>query len=540
MPYPLTLSTMLQRNRLLFGGKEIVTRDFSGIHRYTYADYNVRVAKLAGALKRLGVRPGERVATFGWNSHRHLEAYFAVPCMGAVLHTLNIRLFEDQFSFIVNHAEDAVMLVDEDLLPAVEALAVAGRFPTVRAYVVMSDKKAVPPTRLSPVYPYEALLDAETGEYDWPPAIDENSMAALCYTTATTGNPKGAPYTHRGIYLHALAICAADVLGIREDDTVMPVVPMFHVNAWGIPFAATWMGAKQVFPGSRPDPKALLSLIRDEKVTITAGVPTVWMGVLQLLEREKYDVSSLKAIVCGGSAAPKSLIEKVEKEFGVPFVHAYGMTETYPIVLVSRPKSYMKDLPGDELYAYKAKQGTLVAGLEMRVVAEDGSEVPHDGKSMGELRLRGPWIIEGYYREPERTKEAVKDGWLCTGDVVTVDAEGYVQIQDRMRDLIKSGGEWISTIDLENTIMSHPAVAEAAVIGVPSEKWTERPMACVVLKPEFAGKVEGKEILAFLATRVAKWWIPDEVAFVDAIPKTSVGKFAKRFLRDRFREKRFD
>ena len=540
MPYPLTLSTMLQRNRLLFGGKEIVTRDFSGIHRYTYADYNVRVAKLAGALKRLGVRPGERVATFGWNSHRHLEAYFAVPCMGAVLHTLNIRLFEDQFSFIVNHAEDAVMLVDEDLLPAVEALAVAGRFPTVRAYVVMSDKKAVPPTRLSPVYPYEALLDAETGEYDWPPAIDENSMAALCYTTATTGNPKGAPYTHRGIYLHALAICAADVLGIREDDAVMPVVPMFHVNAWGIPFAATWMGAKQVFPGSRPDPKALLSLIRDEKVTITAGVPTVWMGVLQLLEREKYDVSSLKAIVCGGSAAPKSLIEKVERGFGVPFVHAYGMTETYPIVLVSRPKSYMKDLPGDELYAYKAKQGTLVAGLEMRVVAEDGSEVPHDGKSMGELRLRGPWIIEGYYREPERTKEAVKDGWLCTGDVVTVDAEGYVQIQDRMRDLIKSGGEWISTIDLENTIMSHPAVAEAAVIGVPSEKWTERPMACVVLKPEFAGKVEGKEILAFLATRVAKWWIPDEVAFVDAIPKTSVGKFAKRFLRDRFREKRFD
>jgi acyl-CoA synthetase (AMP-forming)/AMP-acid ligase II len=268
-------------------------------------------------------------------------------------------------------------------------------------------------------------------------------------------------------------------------------------------------------------------------------VPTVWMGVLQEMEREKYDVSSLKAIVCGGSAAPKSLIEKVEKGLGVPFIHAYGMTETYPIVLVSRPKSYMKDLPEEELYAYKGKQGTLVPGLEMRVVAEDGSEVSRDGKTMGELRLRGPWITEEYYREPERTKETIRDGWLCTGDVVTVDAEGYVQIQDRTRDLIKSGGEWISSIDLENTIMSHPAVAEAAVIGVPSEKWTERPMACVVLKPEFAGKVEGKEILDFLATRVAKWWIPDEVIFVDAIPKTSVGKFAKRFLRERFKEKRF-
>jgi fatty-acyl-CoA synthase len=364
-------------------------------------------------------------------------------------------------------------------------------------------------------------------------------MAALCYTTATTGKAKGVPYSHRGIYLHALAICAADALGIREADVVMPVVPMFHVNAWGIPFAATWMGTKQVFPGSRPDPKALLSLIRDEKVTITAGVPTVWMGVLQQMERETFDVSSLKAIVCGGSAAPKSLIEKVEKGLGVSFVHAYGMTETYPIVLVSRPKSYMKDLPEEELYACKGKQGTLVAGLEMRVVTEDGSVAPHDGKSMGELQLRGPWITEEYYREPERTREAVRDGWLCTGDVVTVDAEGYVQVLDRTRDLIKSGGEWISSIDLENTIMSHPAVAEAAVIGVPSEKWGERPMACVVLKPESVGKVGGKEILDFLATRVAKWWIPDEVAFVDAIPKTSVGKFAKRFLRERFRQKRF-
>jgi fatty-acyl-CoA synthase len=537
MPYPLTLRTILDRNRLLFGKKEVVTRDFGGVHRYTYAEYQVRVGKLANALKRLGVARGERVATFGWNSHRHLEAYFAAPCMGAVLHTLNIRLFADQFAHIVNHAEDAVMLVDEDLVPAVEA--VADKFPTVRAYVIMSAGKAIPDTTLRPVYSYEALLEAESGEYDWPVDIDENSMAALCYTTATTGNPKGVPYSHRGIYLHAMAICCADVLGIREADAVMPVVPMFHVNAWGIPFAATWMGTKQVFPGSRPDPAALVSLIEKERVTITAGVPTIWMAVAQLLEREKRDLSSLKAVICGGSAAPRSLIEKVEKEFGVPFIHAYGMTETYPVVLVSRPKSYMAGLPEEELYACKAKQGTLVPGLEMRVVADDGSEVPRDGKAMGELRLRGPWIAEEYYREPERTKEMFRDGWLCTGDVVTVDPEGYVQIQDRTRDLIKSGGEWISSIDLENTIMSHPAVAEAAVIGVPSEKWTERPMACVVLKPEQAGKVSGKDILEFLATRVAKWWLPDEVVFVEAIPKTSVGKFAKRFLRERFKEKKF-
>lgn len=538
MPYPLTLSTILDRNRKLFGKKEVVTRDFGGIHRYNYAEYNNRVAKLANALARLGVKRGERVGTFGWNSHRHLEAYLAVPCMGSVLHTINIRLFADQLAYIVNHAEDAVLLVDEDLVPALEA--VADRIPTVRAFVVMGGGKTAPDTKLRPVYSYEALLDAEKGEFDWPSDIDENSTAALCYTTATTGNPKGVPYTHRGICLHALAICTADQVGICEKDAVMPVVPMFHVNAWGMPFAAVWMGAKQVFPGSRPDAKALVELIQREKITLTAGVPTVFMGVAQLLQQEKFDMSSLRAIVIGGSAAPRSLIRKIEKEIGIPVIHAYGMTETYPVVLLSRPKSYLEELPEEQLYEIKGRQGTLLPGLEMRVVAEDGSEVPWDGINLGELRLRGQWIAEEYYREPERTKESIRDGWLCTGDVVTVDPEGYVQIQDRTRDLIKSGGEWISSIDLENSIMSHPAVAEAAVIGIASEKWTERPMACVVLKPEYAGKVGSEEILSFLSGRVAKWWLPDEVVFVDAIPKTSVGKFAKRFLRERFKEKRFE
>lgn len=333
MPFPLTLSTIYDRNQMLFGKKEVVTRDFGGTHRYTYAEWGARVRRLANALARLGVKRGERVGTFGWNSHRHLEAYFAVPCMGSVLHTVNIRLFVDQLSFIVNHAEDSVLLVDEDLIPAVEA--VADRIPSVRAFVIMSDKKTVPETKLCPVYSYEALLEAEKAEYDWPTDIDENSTAALCYTTATTGNPKGVPYTHRGICLHALAICTADAVAIGERETLMPVVPMFHVNAWGIPFAGTWMGSKQVFPGSRPDPKALVELIESEKVTITAGVPTVFMGVAQLLEQKKHDVSSLKAIVIGGSAAPRSMIRKIEKELGIPVLHAYGMTETYPVVLLA-------------------------------------------------------------------------------------------------------------------------------------------------------------------------------------------------------------
>ncbi|MGE5190288.1 MAG: long-chain fatty acid--CoA ligase [Gemmatimonadota bacterium] len=537
MPYPLTLTTMLQRSRWLFPGKEIVSRDYPGIHRYTYRDFYGRTARLAHALERLGVRRGDRVGTFGWNTHRHLEAYFAVPCMGATVHTLNIRLFTDQLVYVVNHAEDKLILVDEDLVPALEA--VADRLPTVRGYVVMSDKAKAPATKLSPAYSYEALLAAEDPEFDWPRDIDENAMAALCYTTATTGNPKGVPQTHRGIHLHAMAISAADTIAVSERDVIMPVVPMFHVTAWGLPFAATWMGAKQVFPGARPDPRALADLIGSEKVTKSAGVPTVWMGVLELAERGQCDLSHLKLVVCGGSAPPRAMIETFEKKYGIEFLHAYGMTETYPVVLTCRMKSAFDGLPDERRYAYKAKQGLLVPGLEMKVVGEGEKNVPWDNRTMGELRLRGPWITEEYYREPERTREMVRDGWLCTGDVVTVDEEGYVQIQDRTRDLIKSGGEWISSIDLENTIMAHPAVAEAAVIAIPHEKWLERPMACVVLKPEQKGKVTEKDILDFLAARVARWWIPDEVVFVDAIPRTSVGKFAKRELREKFREKRY-
>ena len=538
MSSQLTLFSILQRNQMLFGKKEVVTRDFGGIHRYTYKEWGARVGKLANALARLGVKRGERVGTFGWNSFRHLEAYFAVPCMASVLHTINIRLFVDQLAFVVNHAEDSVILVDEDLVPAIEA--VADRIPSVRAFVIMSDKKTTPDTKLAPVYSYEALLDAEKAEYDWPTDIDDSSTAALCYTTATSGDPKGVAYTHRGICLHALAICTADQLAISERDTVMPIVPMFHVNAWGLPFAGTWMGSKQVFPGARPDSKALLSLIESEKVTKVAGVPTVFFGMAPLIEQKLYDMSSLDAIIIGGSAMPGSMIRKIEKEYGIPVIHAYGMTETYPVALVARPKSYMEGLSEDELYEIKGRQGTILPCLEMSVVAEDGSETPWDGVSIGELRLRGQWIAREYYKDSERTREALKDGWLCTGDIVAVDPEGYVQIKDRTKDLIKSGGEWISSIDLESAIMSHPAVAEAAVIGVASQKWAERPMACVVIKPEHEGKVTAEDIRDFLSRRMAKWWLPDEVVFVDAIPKTSVGKMAKRLLREQFKDKRTD
>jgi len=538
MSLPLTLSSIFHRNQKLFGKKEVVTRDFGGIHRYTYADWGVRVRKLAKALTRLGIKRGDRVGTFGWNSHRHLEVYFAAPCMGAMLHTINIRLFVDQLAFIVNHAEDSIILIDEDLVPAVEA--VADRIPSVRAFVIMSDKKTVPDTKLAPVYSYEALLDAEKDDYEWPTDIGDDSVAALCYTTATSGNPKGVTYTHRGICLHALAICTADQLAICEKETILPVVPMFHVNAWGMPFAGTWMGSKQVFPGARPDAKALLELVEKEKVSFIAGVPTVFIGLAQFIEQKIYDVSSLTSIIIGGSAMPSSMIRKIEKDLGIPVIHAFGMTETYPVALLARPKSYLESLPEKELYEIKGRQGTILPCLEMCVVAEDGSEVPWDGISIGELRLRGEWVTQEYYKDPERTKESIQDGWLCTGDIVTVDPEGYVQIKDRTKDLIKSGGEWISSIDLENTIMSHPAVAEAAVISVASQKWSERPMACVVLKPEHEGKVTDEDIRAFLSERVVKWWMPDAVVFVDAIPKTSVGKIAKRFLRERFKDKRVD
>ena len=534
MDWPLTLHHFLDRAARLFPRKEIATRTAAGMHRYTYADFHRRVHRLAHALNRLGIGRGDRVATFAWNTYRHLEIYFAAPCMGAVLHTLNIRLAPDQLVYVINHAEDRVIFVDASLVPLLERI--RDQIPTVKAFVVMSDTGPIP-TTLSPALDYEALLEeSPDASYPWP-RLDENAAAGMCYTSGTTGNPKGVVYSHRAIFLHSLALCLADTFGICEQDVLMPVVPMFHANAWGMPFAGVMVGAKLVFPGPHLQPRDIAELIQNERVTVTAGVPTIWIGLYALLERERYDLSSLRVMPVGGSAMPRALIEAFEKRFGIRVAHAWGMTEMTPLGTVANLKSYMADWPEEERFAIRAKQGMPVVGVEIRAVDDQGREVPWDGKTMGELQVRGPWVIRAYYNDP-RTAEAFQDGWFRTGDVVTIDPEGYIQIVDRIKDLIKSGGEWISSVDLENALMAHPKVLEAAVIAVPHPKWQERPLAVVVPRPEFKEDLTKEELLEFLRPRFAKWWLPDDIVFVEAIPKTSVGKFDKKVLREQFREYR--
>ncbi len=534
MDWPLTLHHFLDRAARLFPRKEIATRTAAGMHRYTYADFHRRVHRLAHALNRLGIGRGDRVATFAWNTYRHLEIYFAAPCMGAVLHTLNIRLAPDQLVYVINHAEDRVIFVDASLVPLLERI--RDQIPTVKAFVVMSDTGPIP-TTLSPALDYEALLEeSPDAPYPWP-RLDENAAAGMCYTSGTTGNPKGVVYSHRAIFLHSLALCLADTFGICEQDVLMPVVPMFHANAWGMPFAGVMVGAKLVFPGPHLQPRDIAELIQNERVTVTAGVPTIWIGLYALLERERYDLSSLRVMPVGGSAMPRALIEAFEKRFGIRVAHAWGMTEMTPLGTVANLKSYMADWPEEERFAIRAKQGMPVVGVEIRAVDDQGREVPWDGKTMGELQVRGPWVIRAYYNDP-RTAEAFQDGWFRTGDVVTIDPEGYIQIVDRTKDLIKSGGEWISSVDLENALMAHPKVLEAAVIAVPHPKWQERPLAVVVPRPEFKEDLTKEELLEFLRPRFAKWWLPDDIVFVEAIPKTSVGKFDKKVLREQFREYR--
>jgi fatty-acyl-CoA synthase len=395
----------------------------------------------------------------------------------------------------------------------------------------MTNQKSLPATSLQSVYSYERLLAEGNMAYEFPTDIHESAPAGMCYTSATTGKPKGVTYTHRAIYLHSLCLGLTDTLGLSEHDTVMPIVPMFHVNAWGLPFASVWFGSRQVLPGSAPTPEILLNLIADEKVTISAGVPSVWIAALKVMEQKSFDLSHVRAFVCGGSSAPRSIIEKFEYRYGVPFYHAYGMTETSPFVTCARIKCDLENGSKDQLLDIRSTQGLLVPGVEMKIVGANG-EVAWDGKEMGELLLRGPWIAEEYYKD-ERTEEAFQDGWLHTGDIVVVNDEGYLKLIDRTKDLVKSGGEWISSVDLENELMAHPAVFEACVVGIPHEKWGERPLACVVLKDpaQPAGK---DELLQFLNERVVKWWIPDDVVFLSEIPKTSVGKFLKRSLREQF------
>ena len=531
MDYPLTLTHFFERTRRLFSKKTLATRvPGVGLERLTYGAWADRTARLASALARLGVAKGDRVATLAWNSHRHLEVYFAAPLMGAVLHTVNLRLAAQDISYIVNHAEDRVLIVDASLWPVLERIRPDLR--TVRHVIVMRDTPGatIPPGTLD----YEALLADAPPLRDWP-RLDENDPAGMCYTSGTTGHPKGVVYTHRAIFLHSMASSMTDLLGVSERDVILHIVPMFHANAWCVPFAGVLNGATQLFGGPSPQPRDILEIVHGERVTVVGAVPTVWIAIDAILEQEPgWDISSIRCIPIGGSAAPRALIEKFDKKYRAPMVHAWGMTEMTPLGTVCRLKAYMESLPDDERYAIRAKQGFPAACVDMRIVGEDGEEQPWDGDAMGEIQVRGPWITAGYYNSPESADRFTADGWFRTGDVATIDPEGYVQITDRTKDLIKSGGEWISSVDLETMIMGHPKILEAAVIAVPHPRWVERPLACVVPKPGVA--VEPAEILDWLRPKVAKWALPDAVEIIDAVPKTSVGKFDKKVLRERYRD----
>ena len=528
MDFPLTLTHFLARARLLFGDNEIVSRwPDRSLTRKSYAEFLSRCERLAAALARLGVRSGDRVATLCWNHQPHLEAYFAVTAMGAVLHTLNLRLHPSELGYIAAHAEDEVVIVDRSLLPLFDKFASGVR--SIRHVIVVDDDGGdLGDGRLH----YEKLLAAEKDGFAWP-ALDERSAAMVCYTSGTTGNPKGVVYSHRSIVLHTLTICGVDSIAVSENDTLLPVVPMFHAAAWGLPFAAILSGAKIVFPGPHLDADSLLDLIARERVTLAAGVPTIWLGMLALLDEKKgsYDVSSIRATVVGGSAAPPAMIEGFQRRHGVKVVHAWGMTEMNPVGTLARVKSKLAGSDQATQLAALSTQGMPVPFVEIRHVGEAGEILPHDGATMGELEVRGPWVAQSYLGD-EGEDRFTADGWFKTGDVVTIDGEGYMRITDRAKDVIKSGGEWISSVALENAIMSHPAVLEAAVFAGVHDKWGERPIAAVVFKPSHRATPE--EIREHLAGCVAKICLPDEVIVVQQIPRTSTGKFLKSKLRDQY------
>jgi acyl-CoA synthetase (AMP-forming)/AMP-acid ligase II len=530
MDYPLTLSTIFRRAETLFQRQEIVWRAADkSIKRYACADFADRARRLAQVLLDLGLAPGDRIATLGWNHGPHLEAYFGIPLMGGVLHTLNLRLHPDELAYIVNHAEDRVVLVDESLLPLWELVKPKVDVPIT---IVVGASKPVADGYLD----YESLI-AKTAPARELPDPDERSAAAMCYTTGTTGNPKGVLYSHRSLTLHTFGLLLEQGMALRESDTVLPVVPMFHANAWGMPFGAIMVGAKFVMPGPHLDPASIVDLFVRERVTLTGGVPTIWMGVLQYLEANpgKFDLSAIRAMYVGGSAVPQSLIEAFERRHGLRILQAWGMTELAPLGTVAHLPPAMAGATDEAKFAYRAKQGRPTPFVEIRARNEDGL-VPWDGGTMGELEVRGPWIASAYYNRPDSADRFTDDGWFRTGDIATIDADATIQIQDRSKDLIKSGGEWISSVALECALMGHPAVAEAAVIPVCSAKWSERPLAAVVLKP--GATASAQELRAFLAPQFAKFWLPDDFAFIDAIPRTSAGKFKKSELRDRFKDYR--
>jgi fatty-acyl-CoA synthase len=530
METPLLVSSIIRHAAVNHGDTEIVSQSADGTrHRYTYSDAYRRSCRLANALTSLGVEAGDTVGTLAWNGYRHFEAYYGISGLGSVCHTINPRLFQEQIVYIINHAEDKYVLFDTGFIKLVEEM--AGRCAAVEGWIAMCDPDGMPDSPLPNMFCYEELVGAERDDFDWP-LLDENQACGLCYTSGTTGHPKGVLYSHRSTVLHAMTAALPDAMDLSARDTVMPVSSMFHVMAWGLPYTAALVGARVVLPGPKLDPASLYRLFEEERVTMSGGVPTIWLGLIAYMQQNSLQLSSLKRVVVGGAACPRSVIATLEDDFGVEVVHAWGMTEMSPIGTLNRMKATHAELSSDQRHDLQMKQGRGVFGVEMKIVDGDGSDVPRDGKAFGDLMVRGPWICRSYHKQTD--EEVLRDGWFSTGDVATIDADGYMQITDRSKDVIKSGGEWISSIELENLAVGHPAVQEAAVIGVPHPKWTERPLLLVVMKP--GATVSREDLLGFYDGKVARWWVPDDVVFVDELPHTATGKVLKTSLRDTYRD----
>jgi fatty-acyl-CoA synthase len=528
---PLLVSSLLRHAERHHGSQEIVSRRVEGdVHRYTYRELGQRARQLANALTALGLEAGDRVATLAWNGYRHMELYYAAAGSGRVLHTLNPRLHPDQVVGIMDHAEDRVLFFDLTFLPLVEAI--AQRVGAVRHFVAMTDRKYMPASTTIPgLLCYEDLVESQPAQFEWP-TFDENTAATLCYTSGTTGNPKGVLYSHRSTLLHAWAAALPDAFACSARDTILPVVPMFHVNAWGLPYVACMVGAKLVFPGPWLDGRSLHELFEDESVTFSAGVPTVWKGLLAHVEANGLGFSTLRRTVIGGSACPPAMMQAFQERYDVQVLHAWGMTETSPLGTVCSLKSAQLALATEQRVAVQAKQGRAVFGVDMKIIDHDGDELPQDGKTSGELLVRGPWIVSDYFKLSG--PGPLLDGWFPTGDVATIDADGFMQITDRSKDLIKSGGEWIGSIELEGIALAHPAIAMAACIGARHPKWDERPLL-VVVKASGA-EVTREQLLRHYEGKVPKWWVPDDVVFVDSIPLGATGKVQKNVLRELYKD----
>jgi fatty-acyl-CoA synthase len=533
MQQPLLISTLLTHAERHHGEQEIVSRRVEGdVHRYTYRDLAARARRMANALAALQIRHGDRVATLAWNGYRHMELYYAVSGSGAVLHTINPRLHPDQVVWIADHAEDQILFFDLTFLPLVEAI--AARVKTIKAFVAMTGRAHMPAASKVPnLLCFDELVEAHKPEFDWP-TFDENTASSLCYTSGTTGNPKGALYSHRSTVLHSYAIALPDSMNCSARDTILPVVPMFHVNAWGLPYAACMVGARLVYPGPWLDGKSLYELFENERVTVSAGVPTVWQGLLVHVEANGLKFGTMRRTVIGGSACPPAMTKAFQERYDVQVLHAWGMTEMSPLGTVCTLKRKHESMGSEERLALQAKQGRAVYGVDMKIVDADGKELPRDGQRSGELMVRGPWIIANYFRG--EGGDPLVDGWFPTGDVATIDADAYMQITDRSKDLIKSGGEWIGSIDLENIAIAHPAVAMAACIAARHPKWDERPLLVVMKKP--GAEVTKQELLKFFEGKIARWWTPDDVVFVDSIPLGATGKMQKNRLREMFKDYR--